>query len=267
MRAIESKILSPGFGALALVLALACGGGGGTPTDPFATPFTITASAGANGSISPSGSVQVRQGASQTFSITPDSGYAVSRVTVDGSSVGGVGSYTFSNITTDHSINATFSGSTNFAPSGTAYGWYNNTSATSDSNRTALPGLNDNDLTLDIAISNGDNPNAWEAAGVVFVNTSYVSMVKFINGAITNGDGYLEANIKLQFSTNGSTWADSNWTISPAYPYTSDAAGVTYIFSGTAVGVKGVRVVGQVAVLDRSYFWTVKEIQIYGATN
>src|SRR5262249_16852403 len=52
------------------------------------TTFTITASAGANGSISPSGSVVVTQGANQTFTITPNSCYHVSDVLVDGSSVG-----------------------------------------------------------------------------------------------------------------------------------------------------------------------------------
>jgi len=70
--------------------------------------YTITASAGANGSISPSGVVGVNYGASQTFTITPSIGYHVADVTVDGSSVGAVTSYTFSNVTSDHTISATF---------------------------------------------------------------------------------------------------------------------------------------------------------------
>jgi len=75
------------------------------------TQYTLTASAGANGSISPSGSIKVNQGASQTFTITPASGYAVSLVTVDGTSVGAVTSYTFSNVSAAHNISATFAAS------------------------------------------------------------------------------------------------------------------------------------------------------------
>lgn len=76
---------------------------------PAATvTHTITASAGANGSISPSGSVTVEQGASRTFTITPASHYHVANVTVDGSSVGAVTSYTFNNVSGNHTISATF---------------------------------------------------------------------------------------------------------------------------------------------------------------
>jgi len=78
-------------------------GGGGT------TSFTITASAGANGSISPSGSVSVTSGNSQTFTITPNSGYQVAGVLVDSTSVGAVTTYTFSNVTSNHTISASFS--------------------------------------------------------------------------------------------------------------------------------------------------------------
>jgi hypothetical protein len=71
-------------------------------------PFTITANAGANGTISPSGAVSVNSGASQTFTITPNSGFTIAGVTVDGVSVGAVTSYTFSNVTANHTISATF---------------------------------------------------------------------------------------------------------------------------------------------------------------
>jgi outer membrane lipoprotein-sorting protein len=70
--------------------------------------YTITASAGANGSISPSGSVVVNSGTNQTFSITPAVGYRVLNVLVDGVSQGTVTTYTFSNVTTNHTISATF---------------------------------------------------------------------------------------------------------------------------------------------------------------
>ena len=70
--------------------------------------YTITASAGTGGSISPLGSVTVNHGADQTFTIAPDSGYYIVDVTVDGSSEGVVTQYTFQNVTTDHTISATF---------------------------------------------------------------------------------------------------------------------------------------------------------------
>jgi hypothetical protein len=70
--------------------------------------FTITASAGTNGSISPSGTITVNQGASQSFTIAANSGFVVSSVLVDGASQGTITSYTFSNVQTNHTISATF---------------------------------------------------------------------------------------------------------------------------------------------------------------
>lgn len=70
--------------------------------------FVITASAGAGGSISPTGETLVLIGCSQTFAISPGSGYRISSVTVDGASVGAVSSYTFEDVSTDHSISASF---------------------------------------------------------------------------------------------------------------------------------------------------------------
>ena len=72
------------------------------------TYYTIKATAGVNGSISPTGNVSVREGRDQTFTITPDKGYAVAKVLVDGKSVGSVKSYTFKNVTKDHTIEVVF---------------------------------------------------------------------------------------------------------------------------------------------------------------
>ena len=69
---------------------------------------TISASAGLNGSISPSGSVTVNNGASQSFSIIPNQNYHVADVMVDGSSVGSVTTYTFNNVDRNHTIIASF---------------------------------------------------------------------------------------------------------------------------------------------------------------
>jgi len=75
---------------------------------PQPTTYTITASAGSGGSISPSGTVTINYGDSKTFTITPDKGYKISDVKVDGKSVGAVSTYTFENVTSDHTIEATF---------------------------------------------------------------------------------------------------------------------------------------------------------------
>lgn len=72
------------------------------------TGFTITATAGANGSISPSGEVSVEAGGSKTFTITANEGYEIADVLVDGESVGAVGSYTFSDVQANRTIAATF---------------------------------------------------------------------------------------------------------------------------------------------------------------
>jgi uncharacterized repeat protein (TIGR02543 family) len=70
--------------------------------------FTITASAGPNGSISPSGAIQVTQGDDAAFTITPNAGYHVADVLVDGGSVGAVTGHTFTNVTANHTISASF---------------------------------------------------------------------------------------------------------------------------------------------------------------
>lgn len=74
----------------------------------YGTDHTIRASAGTNGTISPVGWTSVGEGGEQTFTITPDAGYAVAKVLVDGRSVGAVTSYTFRNVTQDHTIEAVF---------------------------------------------------------------------------------------------------------------------------------------------------------------
>ena len=70
--------------------------------------YTTKAAAGTGGSISPSGNVSVREGADQTFTITPDKGYAVANVKIDGKSIGAVKSYTFENVRRTHTIEVIF---------------------------------------------------------------------------------------------------------------------------------------------------------------
>ena len=82
-------------------------GGGETPTPPAET-FTITASAGQGGSITPSGAVSVKKGESQAFTITPSANYKIKDVIVDNESQGAVDTYTFENVTEAHTITASF---------------------------------------------------------------------------------------------------------------------------------------------------------------
>ena len=70
--------------------------------------YTIKATAGTGGSISPSGNVSVREGRDQAFTITPDKGYAVANVKIDGKSIGAVKSYTFENVRRTHTIEVIF---------------------------------------------------------------------------------------------------------------------------------------------------------------
>ena len=86
------------------------------PTTRSRSPSLATHSCfgqpGSDGAIFPDGSWMVKFGGSQTFTMTPDTGYQIAGVTVDGSSVGAVASYTFSSVTATHTIAATFATNT-----------------------------------------------------------------------------------------------------------------------------------------------------------
>lgn len=86
--------------------------GGGFYTTTITASYNITASATSGGSISPSGTVSVKKGESQTFAVTSFAGYEIKSVTVDGVNKGAITSYTFSNVAEAHQISAVF------APSG-----------------------------------------------------------------------------------------------------------------------------------------------------
>ena len=84
-------------------------------TGEAAQKYTITATAGEGGSITPNGDVSVKEGASQTFAVAAGNGYEIADVLVDGSSVGAVESYTFSDVKANHTISASFSKTTSAA--------------------------------------------------------------------------------------------------------------------------------------------------------
>ena len=76
--------------------------------------YIIKATAGAGGSVSPSGNVGVREGRDQAFTIAPDKGYAVANVKIDGKSIGAVKSYTFENVRRNHTIEVSFARANEF---------------------------------------------------------------------------------------------------------------------------------------------------------
>jgi len=100
------------------------GGGGGGGDDYYYTPatYTITATAGTGGGISPSGSTSVTEGNSMTFTIAANSGYTISDVRVDGSSIGASSTYTFSGVSSSHSISATFASAASLNVGGVTLG-------------------------------------------------------------------------------------------------------------------------------------------------
>ena len=92
---------------------------GGAPSGTVTPSYTVSASAGEGGSISPSGKTSVDKGDDLTFAITPDEGYVVDDVLVDGVSVGSVTSYTLRDVAKSHTISASF------APDGGESAWEN----------------------------------------------------------------------------------------------------------------------------------------------
>lgn len=164
----------------------------------------------------------------------------------------------------------------NLALSGTAYRWFGNATATANTNQVAEPKLNDGSTAVDVDLAGAGwdmVDNAWEAAGVVLSSGVTVTSVVFVNGKATHqstfsADGNFAANFHLQLSTDGIAWTDATgWSLSPAYPYDETAASHSYVFSGLATGVRGLRVTGQVrlgASLDVSWNASASELQVWG---
>ncbi len=134
-----SYTVSPNIGAIRTA-GFTIAGNIFTVTEAGLSAYVITASAGAGGSISPSGQISILAGAGQTFTITPNTGYQIADVMVDGVSQGSITSYTFSSVSVNHTITAFFrsnssttytlsvsnngtgKGSVSVNPSGTSFG-------------------------------------------------------------------------------------------------------------------------------------------------
>ena len=123
------------------------------------TTYTITVTQSANGTISPASADNISQGSDLTFTITPDSGFQIADVLVDGASVGTVSSYSFTNIISNHSITATFE-ETSATPSPSATPF---PSATPSPSATPFPSETPppSDDPLDDIPKTGDNSLSW----------------------------------------------------------------------------------------------------------
>lgn len=177
------------------------------------TTFTITASAGSNGTISPSGSVAVSQGTNQTFTITPNSGYTVSSVLVDGTSVGAVTSYTFSNIQAAHTISAAFTAGSTTTYTITASAGSNGTISPSGSvvvNKGASQ-------VFTIAANSGysissvlvDGSSVGAVSSYTFSNVQATHTISATFSAVVPGTGKMKVMVPAYFhpAMNPSAWA------------------------------------------------------------
>jgi hypothetical protein len=202
--------------------------------------YTVTATAGANGSISPAGTTTVNPGASRSFTITPAAGYRVAAVTVDGTSVGTVTSYTFSNVTANHTISATFTNNTAYTltvlKSGTGTGSITNSPTGSSFN----PGTR---VTLTATADASSVFGGW-SGGCGSSPTCIVTM----NSNITVTAGF---NLKPTTYTITAT-AGANGSISPAGATTvNQGASRTFTITPAA----GYRVAA--VIVDGKWVWPV----------
>ncbi|MGK5035820.1 glycosyl hydrolase family 18 protein [Janthinobacterium sp. LB3P118] len=154
----------------------------------------------------------------------------------------------------------------NIAVAGKGYIWNANASATANTNSALAPAVNDGNLSTTLMLNNNGEGGAqkWQAAGVMFSSAKSVTSAVFVNGALDSyGNGYFESGLSLQYTLNGSTWVESGWSVTPAYPNNASASSVAYTFSGKTIsGVVGVRVSGRAG--PSSWSGSFKEVKVFG---
>ena len=177
------------------------------------TEYTITSTTGANGSISPSGTVKVASGGSQTFTITPAMGYEIDTLKVDGSAVSSVTSYTFNNVDKAHTIEATFKKKQSPEPTPTSYKiisgadseWKQNT----DGNIT-IRGNGEfskfESVKVDGSIIDAKNYIAKEGSTIIILKTDYLKTLSVGTHSfeIVWTDGSAVTNFKISKNTDDS---------------------------------------------------------------
>ena len=224
--------------------------------------YTIKATAGTGGSISPSGNVSVREGRDQAFTITPDKGYAVANVKIDGRSIGAVKSYTFENVRRNHTIEVSFARANEFidVPAGSYF-------------YEAVMWAVENGVTTGVSASRFD-PNGvctraqavtflWRAAGSPAPRSRTMPFTD-----VPAGSYYYDA--VLWAVENGITKGTSDTTFSPNMTCTR-AQIVTFLWrsekspaAGTANPFADVK---STAYYAGAVLWAVKEDITKGTTN
>ncbi len=165
-----------------------------------ATPkLTVSASAGANGAISPSGDVSVIQGGNQTFTAVPAAGYGVGSMTVDGQNLGVQSSYTFTNVTAAHSINVTF------VPAAASKNLALNKPVTSSGD--------ENGNNPAAAAFDGDMTTRWSS---LFVDPSWIAVdlgsEQTFNRVVLHWENAYGVAYQIQTSHDGVDWSNTVYT-------------------------------------------------------
>jgi len=164
--------------------------------------YTITATAGPNGTISPQGTVSISPGANQSFTITPNSGYKIADVKVDGASVGTIASYSFTNVTGNHTIAATFATNTSYSLTVTKAGTGSGTVTNTPSGSTFNAGTS---VTLTATPAANSTFAGWFGANIGTSSTCTITM---------NANASVTATFNLKAYTITAT-AGANGAISP----------------------------------------------------
>lgn len=206
-----------------------------TVQSPQLLKLTLTASAGPGGSISPSGSVIVSSGDSQTFTVTPNADFEITDVTVDGVSQGPLTSFQFENIQENHVIYATF---TSTSPSAYFVTVISNHGAPTASAQIVAG----NSFTASVTSPEGDNTRRYICTGYSVddsspvVGTTYTFTNIQSNHTITfnwQEQWYLTVS-SAYASTTGTGWYNAGTiaSISISNGTVPGARGVQYIFTG-----------------------------------
>ena len=201
--------------------------------------FTITASAGANGTVSPSGTTIVSYGGSQTYTITPATGYSISSVTVDGSVVGTSGTYTFSSVSANHTISASFAINTysltastgangTVSPSGTTTVSYGGSQTYTI---TPATGYSISSVTVDGSVVGTSGTYTFSSVSASHTISASFTINTYSLTATTGANGTVSPSGTTTVSYGGS----QTYTITPATGYSISSVTV----DGSVVGTSG----------------------------
>jgi len=215
---------------------------------------TITASAGTNGTISPSGAVIVPYGGSQTFTMKPNTGYYIATLTVDGSPVTPAPRYTFTNVTVNHTISVTFAAKNNvyaFQGNGQAAFWVYSISGNSWTALTSAPAAvgDGGSLVYDGANSiyafRGNNltgfwrynisSNTWTTLAAAPANVSSGGALRFDGGNYVYAFQGNNKNAFWRYDISGNSWtamANAPANVDSGGSLTYDGGSYMYAFRG-----------------------------------